>query len=128
MNDVAANTTGPDHVPKFGTFLGVYTPSALTLLGLIMYLRFGWVVGNLGLAVTVLVVLLATSITLITALSASALRERGHALGGDDEARDPTRDDARTAAERDLDRVGVGGIDHDRHLDRTPQSVISPPA
>jgi len=59
--------------PKFGTFLGVYTPSALTILGLIMYLRFGWVVGNLGLVVTVLVVLLASSITFITGLSASAL-------------------------------------------------------
>ena len=34
---------------KFGTFLGVYTPSVLTILGLIMYLRFGWVVGNVGL-------------------------------------------------------------------------------
>ena len=58
---------------KFGTFLGVFTPSVLTILGLIMYLRFGWVVGNLGLPVTLLVVLLASSITFITALSASAV-------------------------------------------------------
>ncbi|MEZ4386357.1 MAG: Na-K-Cl cotransporter [Candidatus Krumholzibacteriia bacterium] len=58
---------------KFGTFLGVYTPSVLTILGLIMYLRFGWVLGNLGLPVTLLVVVLASSITCITALSASAL-------------------------------------------------------
>ena len=58
---------------KFGTFLGVYIPSTLTILGLIMYLRFGWVLGNLGLPATLLVVLLATSITFITALSASAL-------------------------------------------------------
>jgi len=55
-------------VLKFGTFLGVFTPSVLTILGLIMYLRFGWVVGNLGLPVTLLVVLLASSITFITAL------------------------------------------------------------
>ncbi len=59
--------------PKFGTFLGVYTPSVLTILGLIMYLRFGWVVGNVGLPVTILIVLLASSITFITALSASAI-------------------------------------------------------
>jgi amino acid transporter len=58
---------------KFGTFLGVFTPSVLTILGLIMYLRFGWVVGNLGLPVTLLVVLLASSITFVTALSASAI-------------------------------------------------------
>ncbi len=58
---------------KFGTFLGVYTPSVLTILGLIMYLRFGWVVGNVGLGITILIVLLASTITFITALSASAV-------------------------------------------------------
>ncbi|MDX1430696.1 MAG: hypothetical protein R3282_10420 [Rhodothermales bacterium] len=30
------------------TFGGVFTPSVLTILGVIMYLRFGWVVGNVG--------------------------------------------------------------------------------
>ena len=60
-------------VKKFGTFLGVYTPSILTILGLIMYLRFGWVLGNLGLGMTILVVLLASSITFVTGLSASAI-------------------------------------------------------
>ncbi len=58
---------------KFGTFLGVYTPSVLTILGLVMYLRFGWVLGNIGLGLTLLVVLLASSITFITGMSASAI-------------------------------------------------------
>ena len=58
---------------KFGTFLGVYTPSILTILGLIMFLRFGWIVGNVGLIKTVLIVLMASSITFITGLSASAI-------------------------------------------------------
>lgn len=58
---------------KFGTFLGVYTPSILTILGLIMYLRFGWVVGNVGLIKTIVIVLMASSITFITGLSASAI-------------------------------------------------------
>ena len=62
----------PQAAPKFDTFLGVYTPSILTILGLTMYLRFGWVVGNVGLPSTLLIVLLASSITFITALSASA--------------------------------------------------------
>jgi hypothetical protein len=30
--------------PKLGTFLGLYTPTILTILGVIMYLRFGWLV------------------------------------------------------------------------------------
>lgn len=58
---------------KFGTFLGVFLPSTLTVLGLIMYLRFGWVVGNLGLPLTIFIVLLANVITFITGLSAAAI-------------------------------------------------------
>jgi len=58
---------------RFGTFLGVFLPSTLTVLGLIMYLRFGWVVGNLGLPLTIAAVLLANVITLITGLSAAAI-------------------------------------------------------
>jgi amino acid transporter len=60
-------------VERFGTFLGVFTPSILTILGLIMYLRFGWVVGNVGLPLTILILLMSSSITFITALSASAV-------------------------------------------------------
>ena len=68
MNDPVAG--GPK---KFGTFLGVFLPSILTVLGLIMYLRFGWVVGNLGLGLTIVVVIVANAITFITGLSASAI-------------------------------------------------------
>lgn len=46
-----------------GTFGGVFTPSILTILGVIMYLRFGWVVGNVGLLGTLLIVTLSTAIT-----------------------------------------------------------------
>ena len=56
-----------------GTFGGVFTPSILTILGVIMYLRFGWVVGNVGLPATLLIVTISTSITFLTALSISAI-------------------------------------------------------
>lgn len=56
-----------------GTFGGVYTPSILTILGVIMYLRFGWVVGNAGLINTLIIVTLSTSITFLTALSICAI-------------------------------------------------------
>jgi solute carrier family 12 sodium/potassium/chloride transporter 2 len=52
-----------------GTFGGVFTPSILTILGVIMYLRFGWVVGNAGLRNTLIIVTIATAITLLTGLS-----------------------------------------------------------
>ncbi|MEO1521476.1 MAG: Na-K-Cl cotransporter [Cyanobacteria bacterium J06633_2] len=56
-----------------GTFGGVFTPSILTILGVIMYLRFGWVVGNVGLIGSLVIVTLSTSITLLTALSVCAI-------------------------------------------------------
>jgi amino acid transporter len=56
-----------------GTFQGVFTPSILTILGVIMYLRFGWVVGNVGLALTLVIVITCTSVTFITALSMSSI-------------------------------------------------------
>ena len=62
---------GRDH--KLGTFIGVFTPTILTILGVIMYLRFGWLVGNLGLIRIVFVVVLANTITFITTLAFSAV-------------------------------------------------------
>ncbi|NEP63333.1 MAG: amino acid permease, partial [Symploca sp. SIO2G7] len=56
-----------------GTFGGVFTPSILTILGVIMYLRFGWVVGQMGLVKTLLIVTISTVITFITGLSISAI-------------------------------------------------------
>jgi len=66
-----------------GTFGGVFTPSILTILGVIMYLRFGWVVGNVGLLGTLLIVVMCTSLTLVTALSmASIATDRRVRAGG----------------------------------------------
>ena len=62
-----------DNQVGLGTFGGVYTPSILTILGVIMYLRFGWVVGNAGLIGTILIVVLANAITFFTALSVCAI-------------------------------------------------------
>jgi len=62
-----------NHSGKLGTFVGVFTPTVLTILGVIMYLRFGWVVGHVGLWQALFIVLLANAITFITALSFSAV-------------------------------------------------------
>ncbi|MEX0275730.1 MAG: amino acid permease [Flavobacteriaceae bacterium] len=58
---------------KFGTFAGVFTPTLLTILGVIMYLRMGWVVGNAGLLGAWLIICTSFVITLCTALSMSAI-------------------------------------------------------
>ncbi|MEB3212504.1 MAG: Na-K-Cl cotransporter [Leptolyngbyaceae bacterium] len=62
-----------DESTGLGTFGGVFTPSILTILGVIMYLRFGWVVGNVGLIGTLIIVTLSTSITFLTSLSVCAI-------------------------------------------------------
>jgi len=58
---------------KFGTFGGVFTPDVLTILGVIMYLRLGWVVGNAGFLGAVVIIVLAKSVTLCTGLSMASI-------------------------------------------------------
>ncbi len=57
----------------FGTFAGVFTPTLLTILGVIMFLRLGWTVGNAGLVGGIAIILLANGITAATGLSLSSI-------------------------------------------------------
>ncbi|WP_142786143.1 amino acid permease [Changchengzhania lutea] len=66
-------STPPKTIKKFGTLGGVFTPTLLTILGVIMYLRLGWVVGNAGLLGAWLIIIISFLITLCTALSMSAI-------------------------------------------------------
>ncbi|MDD5722237.1 MAG: hypothetical protein PHY29_00710 [Syntrophales bacterium] len=74
------NNPLPAH--KLGTFLGVFTPTILTILGVIMYLRIGWLVGHLGLYRIIIVVILANTITLITTMSFSSVATNTRVGGG----------------------------------------------
>lgn len=67
---------------KFGTFGGVFTPSLLTILGVIMFLRFSTVVGYAGLWNALLILLMAKMISLITALSISSIATNMRVKGG----------------------------------------------
>lgn len=58
---------------KFGAFGGVFTPSILTILGVIMYMRLGWVVGNAGLVGAILLIVVAHVISVTTGLSISSI-------------------------------------------------------
>jgi amino acid transporter len=58
---------------KFGTMAGVFTPTFLTILGVIMYIRLPWVVGNAGIIGAISIILVAVSITITTALSLSSI-------------------------------------------------------
>ena len=58
---------------KLGAFIGVFTPSILTILGVILYLRTGWVVGSVGLFQALVIVVIANAVTLVSAMSISAI-------------------------------------------------------
>ena len=58
---------------KFGAFAGVFTPSILTILGVIMYMRMGWVVGNAGLVGAIIIIVIAHVISVSTGLSLSSI-------------------------------------------------------
>ncbi|MGB7342785.1 MAG: amino acid permease [Pirellulaceae bacterium] len=67
---------------QFGTFGGVFTPCVLTILGVIMFLRFGSVVGQAGVWAALLIVLASKLITLLTTLSLSAIATNTKVEGG----------------------------------------------
>ena len=67
---------------RFGTFAGVFTPCVLTILGVIMFLRFGVVVGQAGLWGTLAIILASKLITLLTSLSLAAIATNTKVEGG----------------------------------------------
>ena len=69
----AINTDTAQSAGRFGTFGGVFTPNVLTILGIILFLRIGWVVGQTGLWGALAIVVLANLISLLTGLSLSAI-------------------------------------------------------
>ncbi|MEQ9289412.1 MAG: amino acid permease [Cyclobacteriaceae bacterium] len=58
---------------KFGTFGGVFVPSILTILGVIMYLRLPMIVGEAGLWATIGIIVVAHIISFTTGLSVSSI-------------------------------------------------------
>jgi len=67
-----------------GTFAGVFTPSILTILGIILFLRLGFVVGNAGLERALIILALANGISVLTTFSLSAIATNLKVKGGGD--------------------------------------------
>lgn len=74
------------HSPQahLGTFAGVFTPSILTILGIILFLRLGYVVGSGGLRQALWIILLANLISVLTSLSLAAVATNLKVRGGGD--------------------------------------------
>jgi amino acid transporter len=67
-----------------GTFGGVFTPSVLTILGIILFLRLGYVVGSAGFGRALMIIALANAISILTSISLSAVATNLKVKGGGD--------------------------------------------
>jgi hypothetical protein len=54
----------------------------LNIYGVMLFLRLSWVIGQAGIGLAAVVILLATLVTIITALSMSAICTNGQVKGG----------------------------------------------
>ncbi|MBI9090757.1 MAG: amino acid permease [Desulfobacterium sp.] len=83
-NANSPDTGMPGQPAGLGTFAGVFTPSILTILGIILFLRLGYVVGNAGLARALVIIALANTISILTSISLSAVATNLKVKGGGD--------------------------------------------
>jgi amino acid transporter len=74
--------TDSDETKKLGTFGGVFTPSILTILGLVLFLRVGFVTGSVGLIQMLIILVLATAVSLLTTVSLAAIATNLRVGGG----------------------------------------------
>eukprot|EP00514_Thraustochytrium_sp_LLF1b_P013259 CAMPEP_0184552476 /NCGR_PEP_ID=MMETSP0199_2-20130426/29099_1 /TAXON_ID=1112570 /ORGANISM="Thraustochytrium sp., Strain LLF1b" /LENGTH=1180 /DNA_ID=CAMNT_0026947971 /DNA_START=237 /DNA_END=3779 /DNA_ORIENTATION=+ len=65
----------------FGTLTGVYLPCLQNILGVILFLRLPWIVGQAGVLLTLGIVVICVSTTSLTTLSMSALATNGKKAG-----------------------------------------------
>jgi amino acid transporter len=70
---IAAAVASDAAPAKFGMFGGVFTPSILTIFGVILFMRAGLVIGQAGIVSALVILLVSKSITLFTGFSISAI-------------------------------------------------------
>lgn len=67
---------------KLGTFEGVFLPTSLNVLSILMFLRFGFIIGQMGILGTFFLLILSYSIDILTTMSISAISTNGTVKGG----------------------------------------------
>jgi solute carrier family 12 sodium/potassium/chloride transporter 2 len=77
-----STTPGGPVVKKLGWKMGVLVPCLLNIWGGIMFLRLGWVVGQAGIWLALLTLIVSYCVTGITTLSLSAIATNGEVKGG----------------------------------------------
>jgi hypothetical protein len=82
MKDSVGKGSKQEKGLKYGTFTGVFVPNVLTILGVILFMRVGWVTGQAGLTHALIILIIANCVTLLTALSLSAIATSAKVGGG----------------------------------------------
>lgn len=77
-----ANARKNTGVVKFGWIQGVLIRCVLNIFGVMIFLRISWLVGQAGLGLITIIIIIATLVTFITALSMSAICTNGEIRGG----------------------------------------------
>ncbi|PWN40963.1 hypothetical protein IE81DRAFT_325052 [Ceraceosorus guamensis] len=67
---------------KLGTWDGVFMPVSLNILGIILFLRFGFILGQAGLLGALLLLFVSYAVDALTAMSVSAISTNGQVRGG----------------------------------------------
>lgn len=67
---------------RLGTFGGVFAPSVLTILGLVLFLRLGYVTGTVGLIEMLIILAISTAVSVLTTFSLAALATNLKVGGG----------------------------------------------
>ncbi|KAA3677441.1 solute carrier family 12 (potassium/chloride transporter), member 4/5/6, partial [Paragonimus westermani] len=71
-----------DERKRLGTFLGVFLPCCQNILGILLFVRVGWITGVAGALQSATIVIMCCSCTMLTALSMSAIATNGKVPAG----------------------------------------------
>ncbi|EMG45447.1 VHC1 Vacuolar cation-chloride cotransporter 1 [Candida maltosa Xu316] len=83
LSDEKKNTRSNEKVERnLGTFDGVFLPTSLNVLSILMFLRFGFILGQMGILGTLFLLVLSYTIDILTTLSISAISTNGTVKGG----------------------------------------------
>uniref|UniRef100_H2ZMB2 Solute carrier family 12 member 8 n=1 Tax=Ciona savignyi TaxID=51511 RepID=H2ZMB2_CIOSA len=93
FHEEAAHQHGKSHKPwwksqffviepvLFGTWDGVFTSCLINIFGVVLFLRTGWMVGNVGIGLAVLIVIITVTVASLASLSAIGICERCKDMG-----------------------------------------------
>ena len=71
--DEATTKTKTEHKNALGTFNGCFIPCCLNIMGVILFLKLGWGIGNVGVVGMLFIFVIAEVLCVLTVLSLSAI-------------------------------------------------------